>query len=361
MSDKILIIGWYGYDNLGDDLLLNVIVDFFDRDKNEIYYTAPKKVIDNGINIKLSTKKELMKLICKLYQFNSIVLGGGTYLRDLGNKKNLKIKLIILSVAILLRKKIILFGSGIGPFSYNKNSFLLRFVFKNITTPLLRDKNSCEIYRKITGKDSILTPDPVMLLSQNKNINNYADNGKKGKKKVIAFSLREWHDHNAIINNSNFYNKFIDTIFHFIKDKSSEYDFQFLIFQNNTVDKMADDLKVYEDILLKSNDLSLKCIHLNTNIKELCNVYNNFDILIGMRLHSLILGSIFDKKMIAISYEPKVNSFMNELNIEEFSINFEDLTLENLYFQYNNLIKQDYSQGKKDMLLKISEYNKLLN
>ena len=50
-----------------------------------------------------------------------------------------------------------------------------------------------------------------------------------------------------------------------------------------------------------------------------------------------------------------------ELNIEEFSINFENLTLDNLYFKWNNLIEQDYSQAKKDLLLKLSEYDKVFN
>lgn len=77
-------------------------------------------------------------------------------------------------------------------------------------------------------------------------------------------------------------------------------------------------------------------IKLQTRYPNKCQVYKGFksvddficvarnlDIMIGMRLHSLILSSALGVPVISISYDPKVTSFMKEIGQlnRNFSIN----------------------------------------
>ena len=46
------------------------------------------------------------------------------------------------------------------------------------------------------------------------------------------------------------------------------------------------------------------------------SIIGNMDILVGVRLHSLIYAAIMDVTMIAVSYDPKINSFMNSMDMK---------------------------------------------
>ena len=46
-------------------------------------------------------------------------------------------------------------------------------------------------------------------------------------------------------------------------------------------------------------------------------ILKNADLILGMRLHSLIMGAALLKPMIALSYDPKVSSFMQLLRQKE--------------------------------------------
>jgi polysaccharide pyruvyl transferase WcaK-like protein len=46
------------------------------------------------------------------------------------------------------------------------------------------------------------------------------------------------------------------------------------------------------------------------------SIIGNMDLLVGVRLHSIIHAAIMDVPIIGISYDPKVNSFMHSINMK---------------------------------------------
>lgn len=48
----------------------------------------------------------------------------------------------------------------------------------------------------------------------------------------------------------------------------------------------------------------------NYTPQETMAILKNADLIMGMRLHSLIMGAALLKPMVALSYDPKVTSFM---------------------------------------------------
>lgn len=49
---------------------------------------------------------------------------------------------------------------------------------------------------------------------------------------------------------------------------------------------------------------------------EIMSILKNSDLVLGMRLHTLIMAAVLDKPMAALSYDPKIDGFMQSLRLD---------------------------------------------
>ncbi len=352
MGKRAVILGWYGYGNVGDELLLDATLKYFDSRFDSFVYQSPVDLKKkNSSPFPLQNKKDLLRLAKLIVFSDAILLGGGSYLRDVSSKNSLKVKLLLLFLGVVLRKPIYFFGSGLGPFSYNKDTWLLKYVFSKVTFPAVRDINSAKLYKQICGKDALVVPDSVIWYLSDitpKQVNN-------GK---IAFALREWHDSNMEDKQSSFYLTFINELTVFMNSLPRTAVTNGIVFHNSLEDTFACDQKVYEDVIknLAKENSTINIQFLESNLEDVTAKYDEVEILIGMRLHSLIIGAVFKKKLIAISYDPKVRSFMESIGLGEFVIDFEEFTSEKL----NNLLVKSKDQHY-DLMAQMKEGLTILN
>jgi polysaccharide pyruvyl transferase WcaK-like protein len=55
----------------------------------------------------------------------------------------------------------------------------------------------------------------------------------------------------------------------------------------------------------------------NYTPEETLCIYKAVDMVMGMRLHSLVMAAVVEKPLVAVSYDPKVNRFMEQLGINK--------------------------------------------
>lgn len=342
---KAIILGWYGFGNLGDELLLDATLNYFSKHFDYFYYHSPVDLNKkNAASFYLGRKRDILAFFFLTLQIDILILGGGSYLRDLGSKKNLIIKLLLLSCAVILRKKIVFFGSGLGPFSYNRSNLFLKWLLLNVTYASFRDNRSAELYRHITHQNALVVPDPVLLLFENRIINKRSPQKKEYQN--IAFALREWHDSNMENDESDHYCMLIQSIKELILKLDTDENnikITFLIFQKNSLDHMANDDVIYQTIVNQIDIPNFEIKLLPHDLDEIDKTYKDIDILIGMRLHSLILGSVYQIPMIGIAYDDKVDGFMESINLSKYVIQYTDITPALLLDKYLSLSNQEYS------------------
>jgi polysaccharide pyruvyl transferase WcaK-like protein len=76
--------------------------------------------------------------------------------------------------------------------------------------------------------------------------------------------------------------------------------------QDLSVSSQVQKMMEHDSILLDDNYTSL----------EMIRIYKNFDLFLGVRLHSLIFAAVNRIPFIGISYDPKVDSLMAALDME---------------------------------------------
>ncbi len=365
MKKKVLIFGWYGHDNLGDDLLLNVIFSQIGDYYGRIYYTSSKPLafaLPNCLNIRYAFKRDIIRICRLLFAIDEVILGGGTYLhlRDGEGKKYLVIKLLLLAFAIILGKKVIFWGSGLGPFSENKPKLLLKFVLDH-SRLFLRDQGSCNFVTGISKNRPELVLDPVYSL-HSRLINSVKPFEKR---QITAFALRQWPLGVKRYVSNALYIAYIRSISHFIKRicvENKRCHFIFLVFQATDSDCASRDDLVYSDILNEFEFIiSYEYVYVTPDIVQIRDIYERFDILIGMRLHALILGIVFNKKIISISYDPKIYQMMKLFDLLEYNVNFDQFQNSDIFELWKKLHIQNYSDKKRELVKILEAYDKVFS
>lgn len=336
---KIIISGYYGFDNFGDDAILRVLVSDISRKINADDITVisnnPQKIKENyGIN---SLYKFDFKAIFKeMSNAHLFISGGGSLLQDVTSVKSLLYYLFLIFTAQIKGLKTYIYAQGIGPITSAIGKTFTSLLLKRATEVTVRDENSFKFLKSL-NVNSIKTADPVWGIKKpetnklilQKNITN------------IGIQLREWKSLDtkkleilAKVINENFSN-------------SEQYKVNLISLQDTK------DLPVAEELLtiLTAVNPSLQVNLLSKlSINDALDVFGQLDYLIAMRLHAALVSIKFNIPTIALSYDPKV-----EILSEESGIPY--VKIENMNFDEINSKVSEVITNKDLYVEKLKEYS----
>jgi len=286
MDEIKLFIGYYGRNNIGDDLMLKVLYKepssyVFLQGENHYNFINPEKQI-------LLSQKPLQKLFQKVYNLvhlkikgcNQVVFGGGTQFSS-NSKIFTQIDIFIfILICRILRIKVSAASIGIGALS-KKNIFIV-FALNLISQISVRDLTSskkligCNIKHKVVA-------DLVYDLDLKR---------KKTEKKFTLITatgpVLKLNDRYT----QNFY-RFLETYL-----KRKDENIIYCIFQK------GEDEYLYEPLKMKYPNLEI--LELSSSVEQIETVFSKVKQVVGMRYHSLILADIFDVPFKGFSYDDKV-------------------------------------------------------
>lgn len=305
---KVLLSGYYGFDNAGDDAVLFAIVQALRETIPEVDITVlsnqPEKTAAQ-FQVKAVNRWGKTSLPKAIKECDVLISGGGSLLQDVTSKNGILYYLGVIKLAQIMRKKVIVYAQGIGPVKEPRNRALVAKILNKVQAITVRDFDSRRelmemgVYREIlVAVDPVLgipadSIDEVMgrkLLSESEAC--FTDN-----KKTVMVAARNWK------HSDHFFKEIADSC-----DAMVEQGWQvvFLPFH------YPEDVEAGRSIaaLMKQEAIVLSG---NYSPQETMAILKNADLVVGMRLHSLIMGAALLKPMVGLSYDPKVTSFMQLL------------------------------------------------
>lgn len=296
---KVAISGYYGFKNFGDEAILTLLVNHLKSINSDItVFSSDAEYTQKKLHVNAINSFNIKQVFNILKNTDILISGGGSLLQDATSLKSLIYYSFLIFIALLFRKKVIIFAQGIGPLNNFLSGFLVINLLKNCSLVTVRDEKSQQFLNKYNIK-SILMPDPIFSL-----------NIKPVKKTdVIGIQLR---DCKSI--SDNFLNNLADKIIeNYIKNPleiiSLHSDF---------------DLKISEkfnDILKSKSQIINSIIVNNLSVSEIIDRISSYDTLIAMRFHAILIALKTGVKTMAINYDIKVEKLANEFDIPCLELN----------------------------------------
>ncbi len=165
----ILLCGYYGYGNLGDETLLSVMIQKFRKRSPNIricVLSAKPKETAKQYDVDAVYRFDFFGIAEKMKKGNLFVFGGGSLLQDKTSNRSLSYYLRLLHMAKAHGMKICIFANGIGPILREKNREKVKKILPLADQLSFRDSASlafCENCRFDTVPK--LTFDPAVLLN----------------------------------------------------------------------------------------------------------------------------------------------------------------------------------------------------
>lgn len=342
MSD-VVISGYYGFRNNGDDALLMSIINDLKSLKNDIDIVVLSKnprETERIYKVRAVSRENVLSVLRELKNTKMLISGGGTLMQDGTSTKSLLYYLTIIRTALAFGKKVMLYANGIGPLNSDANRARTKKVLNKVDLITLRDEASCEELRKI-GVDKpeiLITADPAFRIdfgnAENANIGDVPDD-----KPLMCVSVRPWRKNRAD------FAKVVAEACDYVNEKYGMYPV-FLPMQPQTDSELTEKIRA-----MMSCDSSV--LTTDYDINKLLSVFGKMSMCIGMRLHTLIYSSVACVPLVGLVYDPKVSGFLDYIGRNNYC-NVEDLSIDKLKRAIDACMT-DYEAQKTELLKKREE------
>lgn len=345
MSD-IVISGYYGFRNSGDDaLLMSIIEDLrsLKPDIDIVVLSKNPKETEKIYKVKAVSRENVFSVLRELTNTKMLVSGGGTLMQDGTSTKSLLYYLWIIKIALALGKKVMLYANGIGPLYSKQNKARASKVLNKVDLITLRDKASYDELLKlgVNKPKTEVTADPAFRIQPDRAGSDKILQGLgiPEDKPLLCVSVREWK------NNCPDFEQKIAGLCDYASDKYGMFTV-FLPMQpqvdNDITVKICDKMQSRSSVIGAGYD-----------IQKLLQLIGKMTLCIGMRLHTLIYSSVACVPLIGLVYDPKVSGFLDYIGMDNYC-GVENLTLDELIKAVDKSM-QNYNCIKDKLMKKRSE------
>ncbi|PZT56923.1 polysaccharide pyruvyl transferase CsaB [Paenibacillus silvae] len=362
-TKKLVISGYYGFRNSGDEAVLKSILTALEEESQRSNVTIEPIVLSidpawttSMYGVRAVHRMKLKEVREALKESDGLISGGGSLLQDATGLKSIPYYLGVIKLAQWLKKPTFIYAQGIGPVNRKIFNPMIRSVFKSCTYVSVRDEQSADYLRRLGLKWNQIhvVPDPVMGLPlpekasvqssgenvasdtvdataaaggnstvvahdasgvdvdakitlEQQQVGSDTSETKHVKLPVIGVSVRFWEADR----------KELTAIAAGLKKLAAKkaVHLRFMPFH------LPDDVQASRFIMEMLGDITRKGSEISitedlTDPQLMLEEVSRCDLMIGMRLHSLIYAASQYVLPVGISYDPKIDQFLLRLESE---------------------------------------------
>ncbi len=319
----ILISGFYGFSNSGDEAVLQSMVELLKKNKPDLHIGVLTK---NGKSsdtqgIQTIDRTNLLQIIKIMKHCKLFISGGGSLIQDVTSSRSLYYYLGLILLAKMLGTKVMLYSNGIGPVSGRFNRRISGWILNRVELITLREPDSMEelTLMGVTKPPRLVTADPAIEILPTGDEEIDALKRKIGldpSKKTISISVRKWKNETE---------KMISVLAETADRLIEEEDMQVLLLPLH----YSEDYKICQQLQCAMKHESI-LPEKECRVVEMLGLIKDVEVAVGMRLHSLIYAASLNVPVVGIVYDNKVKGFLNYIG-QPLMETVEDISAERFY------------------------------
>lgn len=344
-GSHVLLCGYYGFGNSGDEALLASIVDGLrepDPDTQIVVVSGDPSETHSLHNLQSVHWRDVRAIADAARGSDLLILGGGSLFQDYGawdltsamtpHHEGLAVWALVPLLSRIFGKPLMLYGVGVGPLHTEDGRFLTRAVFRAADVATVRDQDSHRTLCALGVPESKVpvTADPAFLITPLPTartaelLSRLASERRSGP--VVAVALREW----PFSSDPELWSfQIVQALDRFAKEFSATL--LFVPFQRKTNGYTADADMAHRFRGRLQSTLQAHVLPDDLAFRELSHVIGSADLVLGMRLHSLVFAALNHKPMVALAYDRKVTGFMQALGLEHCTLALDCLSGADLF------------------------------
>lgn len=321
----IIISGYYGYDNIGDDSLLVSITDGIRERLTDAKITVlarKTKQISRICRVRTINRFNIPKIWREMRHARLLISGGGSLLQDGTSRRSSLYYAYIMHFAKHFGLKVMLYANGLGPLNAKISREHAARALADADYVSLRENASLKLARELgVTREIHVSADPAFLLETSPDVwleHIKVREGISGK--YFIMSVKDGNTFNGAKTGCDTLKIMADDI-RALSEKYALTPILIPMYPNQDTDiskRLCDAAgcgKVIEGL----------------TAHELCALMKECEFVIGTRLHMLIFAAAMAVPMLGISYDPKINAFLEYVGQSERMLDIRNLNKGELF------------------------------
>ena len=303
---KVLISGYLGFENFGDEALLYVLLKHLTElgiQKHNITVLSNQPGVTSGTyNVNAVNRWNYFEVFNALLNNDKLIFIGGVF-QDKTSFKSFFYYFLQIFIAGLFGKEIAFFSAGIGPLQRNISQSLFDFGMKKVNWMTVRDQSSAGYIPQ--GNTAPITCDPVWGIEPDYSFQKLITQ-VNWQLPVLGVSLR----YDKYLKNHHIAN-FADKLSRIINGMKA---WQIILIPCMPEEDFPVLYELY-DLIVKKVSEPNRIIMLETfpnlSVPQQAGVLASCDALIGMRYHALLVPLSNEKPVFGLIYDQKVKALLD--------------------------------------------------
>ncbi len=321
-----VLSGYYGFDNSGDEAMLaSILRELRDKKEDIRLLVLSKKPGETSkrYGVDSMARANPISLFRIFGRTGMLISGGGNLIQDLTSFQSMVYYTSLMNYAKFRGLKVMLYANGIGPLIRKASVKIAAGVLNKTDVITVREPHSYKMLLDIgvTKPKMCITADPVISFTKPDSIT--TDNILKRynipkNRKIAVFSVRPW--------------KGMESDFEPVFAEIADY-----VFEKYNLLPVFVPLNTKKDARISAEIIELMknpaiLVENENRARNLVGIISRADLLVGMRLHSLIYASITSTPVVGVVYDPKVRYFIELMEQEDGGL------IEELEFEKSTVI-----------------------
>ncbi|MFO7941298.1 MAG: polysaccharide pyruvyl transferase CsaB [Bacillota bacterium] len=306
---RVTVSGYFGFGNTGDEALLRGLIGGLRRERPGVdicVLSAAPRTTARMHRVSSLPRFSPLKVLSCLTHSRLLISGGGTLLQDETSLRSLIYYTSVICGARLVGTPIMLYANGIGPLHTGIGRRLAIGALRSAAAITLRDRASAGTMQAILGdrpKEAKITADPAFGLSQpaGEEVDGILNEilPDRNSAPLAIVSMRPWGEDTRLPANLGL---------RAVKVLRSAGFVPLLLAMQESRDlplaELISDMSEHEVRVLGTTGMEPELV---------LGMMGRAQLVLGMRLHALILAAAAGSIPVGLSYDPKIDGFLSDL------------------------------------------------